>query len=283
MLVHDYLWPFYLVTSLACAVCAVVIPFVSDVSKYPVGVVHLRWNTEKRQISERAHLLHDRLLYIFLWLTCFFFIPSLITHYSRSERFQKKEKDSSGNKTENKPGNNENFYGKKEDVIHEKQRNVEICFVAWIGLSLNTFAGGFEITTNLCQSFVMAIFAVYYHETWRECTDERPFYAALVALFLSVFCTFLTAVYAMREGNDVPLEVLSGNAATISTCYVCYFVALMYRRPNETNSRNLALKTTVGSMQKNAEAQLRVHYWCFTVSKIAFAAGLVCFNFFANP
>ena len=47
MLVHDFLWIVYLVTSLACAVCAVVILIFDDVSKYPVGVVHLRWNTEK--------------------------------------------------------------------------------------------------------------------------------------------------------------------------------------------------------------------------------------------
>ena len=84
----------------------------------------------------------------------------------------------------------------------------------------------------------------------------------------------------MREGNDVPPLVLWGNAITLLTCYVCYFVALMFRRTKKSNQN---VGTEIKDENDKIQKQLRVHYWCFTVSKIAFAAGLVCFNFSANP
>ncbi len=256
---------------LSCAVVAIVLAVVDAVPRYPVGVVHVRWLPENNVVTERAQLTH---LYTTLCASCVLLLAAVAWDYERWRTSKTAGQNATllhlQSSSHQEAHHGAAFYGGIEDI--EGRRQIEVAALAWMGMTMHTFAGGLDVTTNFCQAFVLGSFGAHYHESWLCRTGRSP-RAAGGAWVLSLFCCILTAAYAARADNEVPETVLLNNVVVVMAWHLALLVALAfrYRSNRQTSQKGLT------------RAELRAHYSCLVLARVFFAVGLMIFCANANP
>lgn len=214
------------------------------VVRNPIGIVHVRWDKDKREIVERAHLFSTYWGYVCLWISVFLYAEGCFRF------FEHHQKDLSTT---------------QKEFFTQKRIRHEITFLTWTGFVFHLFAGGLDVTTSLYQLFTLGVFGKSYFD-YLKCHDENQIRLALSAWTLSAFCCALTACFALRQGNEPPRPVAVCNGVVLGMSHVALLTALFQANRN----------------QKEKEVLQKLHCVCFFVSKFAVALGLIVFNLFAR-